>query len=233
MTRLFYVFAPVLVSLSAACTTPATLVQPGPVRVRADLTATEFVVLPAIDQRTDLEREGTRLGIAMRFVGPGAAATWAAGGEVSGDDAVYWVRNAFTGQATNASTMIATDLGQVLARSTGRRVRYEAASAASVAAMRLPEGAVVVVPVIDHLTKVSPQTRQFMYSRTETSTHVVTTTSSSWQKTGATWNVMLRLHVYQMRGGKLRHVVRYASGHGSTTRAYSRAIQNAARQAAL
>lgn len=237
-----------LLLISAAMCLPAcpnervVLREPVAFRPQRAPAAPKFVVLPAVDQRPTWEKSGDKTGVTLRIAGPGAAMFWHAGANVIPDKNVVWGRNRFSGWSRSARTMVSSDLGQVLTRSTQRPVQYWGASlrtqrqvAAAVTQMRLPEGTVVVLPVLDHLTRVKAKTKQASASQTKqyTSTHVITTTRSSRasQSVGAVWTVMMRLHVFEVRGGRVtRHVVRYAAASGARPNTYAAALGLAARQ---
>lgn len=232
--------------LLSGCPDPKVVLrEPGSFRPRRPVTAPKFVVLPAVDQRPQWEKEGDNPGVTLRIAGPGAAMFWWAGADVTSDETIVYGRNRFRGQGRTARTMVSSDLGEVLQRSTRRPVDFWNANlvgqrqvANAVRRKRLPDGSVVVLPVIDHLARVRAKTKQASstQSKTYTSTHVITTTRTSRasQTVGPVWSVMVRLHVFEVRRGRVaRHVVRYAAASAGNQRAYARAIVNAARQVAF
>jgi len=219
-----------------------TLAKPGAFRPQQQVTAPKFVVLPAVDQRPTWEKSGDSPGVTFRLATAGAAMFWWAGAEVLADKNIVYGRNRFSGTSRNASTMVSSDLGEVLERSTRRPVQFWRAALSSqrgvanaVKRMRLADGTVVILPVIDHLTRVRAKTKQASASQSKryTSTHVITTTRSSRasQTTGPVWTVMMRLHVFEVRGGRVaRHVVRYAAASSGRQNAYGMAVVRAAKQ---
>lgn len=241
----------ILVAVAALLLLPACperkviLREPGTFRPVRPPTAARFVVLPAVDQRPTWERAGDRPGVTLRIAGPGAAMFWWAGADVTSDDTIVYGRNRFRGRSYGARTMVSSDLGEVLRRSTRLPVEFWNANfnsqrqvARAVRRKRFAERTVIVLPVIDHLARVRAKTKQSSSTQTKTytSTSVITTTHTSRasQTVGPVWTVMVRLHVFDVHNGRVaRHVVRYAAASAGNQGAYGRAIVAAAKQVAF
>ncbi|HUH05152.1 MAG TPA: hypothetical protein VML75_24305 [Kofleriaceae bacterium] len=205
-----------------------------PVRLQREIppTVPGYVVLPAIDQRPRIERSGAKPTSTFRFFAAGAGAIeWTAGPNVTSEDRLIWSRNAFPNMADSAPVILSTDLGQLLERSAGRPVSFQATRVESADALRrfastqgLADGTIVLLPVLDHLAWSKMSTRQFSQTSTESGNVRTTTTIRASQKIKGNWNVMFRFHFLEVRGGKpARHLVRYFATVGGTE-AYANAL---------
>lgn len=204
-----------------------------------------LVVFPAVDQRPAQEREGSvpRLGCGVIALPVLSTLSHTGGATVSSDESFEWARNAFPGLEAGASTMFATDVGQLLSQVWKVKARYVAepfgdlgGGEGRVSALRLAEGTIVVVPVLDLLGKSRPLTQyeSLVIERKDRGGGYVERTDheSGELKFGArSFNTHARLQLFEVgKAGISRREVSYAGASEGTEWAYGTAVVEAARQ---
>jgi hypothetical protein len=235
VTRRRHVCTLVLAAALAACgpsRTQLVATPPAPHPVAATLAAVPgFVLVPAIDRRPQVERDGRGAEPGFFFATTGGAMSRFSGASVlDGDDALGWSDSAFGGQLGSASTAVASDVGRALASASGRPVQYAVASAADAAAA-VPDGTVVVTVVIDHLTQVTPRNADFSQTKHQEGNYEVTTTTSRSETFGPFWTFTFAVELAEVRDRRIgRRLVRHATATSTSPTGYSDAVGQAAYQ---
>jgi len=234
--------AALVIAAVAGCHgTPRVLAPPDATERRALARPVALVVLPAVDQRPRRELDGASLPPTFAFVTDGGGVAYTSGVAVIADGSeLEWTRNSYRQRPTSASTTVSSDLAMALSRAFDASVSLDSSARTvdqvpRLANGRYPEGTIVILPVIDHLTRVTPGSNQSVSStsRQQVGNAVYETTRSAVisQVSQEHWVTMIRLHLFELRGGGVaRHVVRYAARSGSDQQVYPQAILEATRQ---